>query len=145
MCVTSATMGKLIRELNLGQGKGAGAAARKWKGTNCERAFREWWYGTCEEAVEETVEETVTDELVAVNENAEIQVAEGVEGGTCGDNAENGFDICCSNPYHQIPVIPKEGSIRFDSNYADDILDTVRSLLANTKVNLSVIWSVVEE
>lgn len=134
--VTGPAVTQYFTKIGLGVGKAAGASKRVWN----KEDFMAWrGIDICEEPANETVEETVTDELVAVNENAEINVVEPIEDDTCGDNTP---DIC-TNPYHQIPVIPKEGSIRFDNNYADDILDTVRSLLANTKVNLSVIWSVV--
>lgn len=59
------------------------------------------------------------------------------------DDTENREPIC-TNPYHIMPVIPKSGSMTFEYNNADDALATLKALLSNSKVNLTVCWQVVE-
>ena len=46
----------------------------------------------------------------------------------------------CDNPYHQIPVHPQSGHITFRNNNAEDILATLKSLLGDMKVNMTVSW-----
>lgn len=49
----------------------------------------------------------------------------------------------CTNPYHIMPVIPKSGTMSFEHDNADDALNTIRALLSNAKVNLTVSWEAV--
>lgn len=39
-----------------------------------------------------------------------------------------------------MPVIPKKGSLTFEHNDADDALATIKALLSNVKVNITVSW-----
>mgnify|MGYP003304809868 CR=1 FL=1 len=41
---------------------------------------------------------------------------------------------------NSIPIIPKSGSMTFENNRAEDILTTLKTLLGNTRVNLTVTW-----
>ena len=50
----------------------------------------------------------------------------------------------CDNKYHRLPVIPRNGSMAFNNNYADDALTTIRSILGNVKVNLTISWECVK-
>lgn len=54
-------------------------------------------------------------------------------------------ETICTNPYHSIPVIPKTGTLTFKHNDADDALATIKSLLSNTKVNVTVSWEVIPD
>lgn len=174
MGVVQQTFARHIKELGLSLGKAAGSNARKWKGSADERAFREWWYGTCEDDIcEEAVEGAGTDELIAVNEEPEItinphEVAEkmkhAVDGVISQSDIRNAAELMnkawrdmtkaeetestetlhiCDSTYHQLPVIPKNGTMTFGNNYADDALTTIRSVLCNMKVNLTISWEVV--
>ena len=58
------------------------------------------------------------------------------------------IDICedkpiCTNPYHYMPVIPTYGEMSFKNIYSDDALATIKALLCNTKVDLTVSWEAV--
>lgn len=53
--------------------------------------------------------------------------------------------VICTNTYHHIPVIPKSGRMTFENNDADDALATMKSLLSNVKVNLTISWECVSE
>lgn len=44
---------------------------------------------------------------------------------------------------HYMPVIPKKGSMTFEYNNADDALATIKCLLSNAKVNLTISWECV--
>lgn len=41
---------------------------------------------------------------------------------------------------NSMPVIPKKGSMTFENNNADDALQTIKVLLSNARVNLSITW-----
>lgn len=135
MGVTHACLGNYIRTLGLGRGKDCGGR-RTWD----KERFLAWSHGVdicavSESAVEveeeaSEVAEVATDELVAVN-----------EGDTEGRNAP---DIC-TNIYHTMPVIPKCGTMTFEHNDADDALATIKALLSNVKVNLTVSWEAVND
>ena len=56
---------------------------------------------------------------------------------------ESGVYIC-DNEYHRLPVIPRNGTMTFEHNNADDALATMKSILSNVKVNLTISWEVVE-
>ena len=135
--VSHACLGNYIRTLGLGRGKNCGART-KWD----KERFLAWTHGVDICAVNESavevdeepaeVTEVAKDELVAVNENPEIAMNE--------DDTEDRMPIC-TNPYHTMPVIPKSGSMTFEHNYADDALATLKSLLSNVKVTLTVCWT----
>ena len=44
-----------------------------------------------------------------------------------------------------LPVIPKNGTMTFENNDADDALATIKTLLSNVKVNLTISWECVAE
>lgn len=135
MGVEPATFGAHIRKLKLGQGKGASAAGRKWLDTPDADIFAAWWSGV--RVKEETCEDSATDEIVVVNEEPEI-VTPVEEGDTEGRN----LPTICDNPYHFMPIIPKSGTMTFEGNNADDALATIRALLSNVNVNITVSWEV---
>lgn len=41
---------------------------------------------------------------------------------------------------HRMPVIPKNGTMTFEGNLANDALDTIKCLLSNMRVNLTISW-----
>ena len=145
MGISHACLGGYIRTLGLGRGKDCGSR-RTWD----KERFLAWSHGVdiCavnESAVEVEIEsaglaavaEVDTDELVAVNENPEIVTNE--------DDTEGRLPDICTNPYHYMPVIPKNGSMTFEHNHADDALATIKALLSNIKVNLTVSWESIDE
>lgn len=137
----------------LGLAKGAGCGAHKWD----KEGFLAWCNGVKVEPKAETTPET-TDELIAVNEDAEIQeyvendvavvkeLAVGLSVNNCQECKEfsasedtRPVDIC-TNPYHHTPIIPKSGTMTFRNNRAEDALATMKSLLMDARVNITISW-----
>lgn len=60
------------------------------------------------------------------------------------DTYPDGLTINCAGPLtfvrHHMPVIPKSGTMTFNNNLADDALDTIKTILSNVRVNLTVSW-----
>lgn len=97
------------------------------------------------------------DELIAVNEQPELVIPEEVH--VSPDvKAEAMYEAfkksiaeakpvivpdICVNPYHHMPVIPKSGTMSFDNNHADDVLATIKSLLSDVRVNITISWETV--
>ena len=139
--------------------------------------FYNWWNGVKVEPKVETKEELKyvpinelfkkestpepSDDLVAVNEEAEIQAYVENDISTT-ENVANYFHTVnydnddgskeysakptiCTNPYHHIPVIPKSGSMIFNNNRAEDALVTMKALLQDARVNITITWSMVED
>lgn len=52
-------------------------------------------------------------------------------------------DTICTNPYYMMPIIPNSGSMTFKNNDTDDVLATIKCLLSNAKVNLTISWECV--
>ena len=50
----------------------------------------------------------------------------------------------CDNEYHRLPVIPRDGSMTFTCIHADDALATIKSILCDVKVNITISWEAVE-
>lgn len=46
---------------------------------------------------------------------------------------------------NNIPVIPKNGSMYFENNRADDVFKTMKAILGDTKVTVNVDWTITEE
>lgn len=46
---------------------------------------------------------------------------------------------------NSMPVLAKTGNMSFNNNYADDILKTLKAILGNAKVNVSISWNIMEE
>ena len=119
--------------------------------------FYNWWNGIKLESKEEPTPEP-SDELIAVNENAEIQnyvendvaiTEEMAKQVTVKDFREckefSEIPTICTNPYHHIPVIPKSGTMIFNGNRAEDALATMKSLLQDARINITITWSMVED
>lgn len=80
----------------------------------------------------------------AIDEWKEVErdkIYEIAKQGTCKKESDV---YICDNKYHRLPVIPRNGSMAFNNNYADDALTTIRSILGNVKVNLTISWECVE-
>lgn len=45
---------------------------------------------------------------------------------------------------HHMPVIPKSGTMTFENNRANDALDTIKCLLSDARVNLTISWECAE-
>ena len=121
--------------------KGPGNAKKNWE----KEKFYAWVHGIDENAVEGTAEVECEEVLPASVPVAEQQP-----------------DISTEASYHPryyaytdgtellskptvIHVIPKSGSMSFEHNHVDDILQTVRALLdgAGVKINCTISWEVV--
>lgn len=143
--------------LGLSIGSASGSGNRTWD----REGFLAWRGGAEDGAVKpsETPVDTSEDELVAVNETPEITIVEEVHV-PVNESAEKMYAYfkksiaegkpvliphICDNPYHHIPVIPKSGSMSFEHNNADDALATIKSLLSNLKVNITVTWECVND
>ena len=132
------SVNKYLPEIGLAVGKAAGGK-RIWN----KEGFLAWRCGASAGAVDETpVEEDeideIADELIAINDIPEIEV---ILDDSCFD-PENAPHIC-DNPYHHIPVIPSTGTMTFMNNRADDILGTIKSILCDTRVNVTISWEFV--
>lgn len=124
--------------IDLKLNKGTGNQKRIWE----KEKFYAWVNGIDENAVEGTADvEPETEYGVTLGE--QIPVVEETP-------VEEQIDIPTTpRPgrvvYPVIPVIPKSGSMSFERNHADDILQTVRALLdgAGVKINCTISWEVV--
>ena len=178
--VTGPCVAKYFTGLGLNLGKGSASSKRVWN----KESFLAWRGGASAGAVDETpVEEDeyadvdqdiYYDELIAVNEDAEIQtnpheiadkLVHDIESAIpqdtirkaaeflnetwndmTKDNDENVTDETahiCDNPYHYLPVIPSTGTMTFVNNRADDILGTIKSILCDSRVNVTISWEFV--
>lgn len=137
----------------LGLAKGAGNGAKTWD----KEGFLAW-RGGAPEAVkpsETPVEEEVEESYETPVEEAVEVTGEIITKVVCGANLKEGMDATDkseqNNPGpiaftgHDLPVIPKSGSITFEHNRADDALATIKTLLSNTKVNMTISWECVFE
>ena len=111
-----------IKRLGLGVGKGKNCS--KWD----VEGFQAWMGGKESSAVVE--EESAVDE--AIEKDITESVVEPIP--DPGPIAFTG---------HHMPVIPKSGSMTFECNNADDALATIKCLLGNVKVNLTISWECV--
>lgn len=145
-----------FKKLGLNSGKAASGSRRTWD----KDAFYAWVNGVSletpvEEPLCEIVNESATDELIAVNENADIEVKDNVEAPgkyACAEGTYNG--LFAANPPVDIPkavcdcttvnyVVPDNGEMTFEGN-VDDILRTIGTLLNGAKVHMVIKWDVVE-
>lgn len=131
----------MFKKLGLGKGAGKGAH-HDWD----KEGFLAWVNGIkleteAEQKVEpETEPETEpSDEIIAVVEDAEIREYIEKDMESVKPKQENAPYICDST-YHQLPVIPKSGTLTFNNNHADDALATIRSLLCNMRANITISW-----
>lgn len=133
----------------LGLNKGMGNGAKVWD----REGFLAWRGGAPEavkpsetpvEEVVERVDEIPIEEAVEVilkkaKDDCEVILKEAIaelEADNPGPIAFTGQDL---------PVIPKRGSMTFEYNSADDALATIKTLLSNAKVNMTISWECVFE
>lgn len=109
--------GKCLRNLGLGQGKGAGRANRFWSETKESELFREWWGSDLE---------TVTENVNEIKES-DVCLVEMTE-----DDTETKY------------ASPKSGSLTFDCR-ADEAMNTIGKILGDRKVHIFIDWQVVED
>lgn len=140
--VSGNCLGLYIRDC--GASKGMGVAAKKWK----RDEFYAWVSGADMNApVAPVVDEgTPVDaedlnNVVLSNEDAASLSLSDKETPNTANDAPDLPIICVNNP---IPVIPKAGSMSFENNDVDDILQTLRSLLSGVRVNCTITWSVTQ-
>lgn len=158
--VNPLTVRKLFTELSLNSGANSVVrGAKKW---NKESFIA--WCGQNKKVVEEgpvtKVETPVVDIFELVNKpeetpDEEVNPVEKAfqEAVERVDAAEKMLTETPSEPVnppilvcnHRLPVIPKRGSMTFECNSADDVLDTIKTMLAGVKVNITVTWECVFE
>lgn len=124
MGVNPTTFNKYLRCLGIAEGKGS--SRRAWD----REGFENWRTG-------KDVDNTIETPLEAVEE--EISVTEDTEKPSKILESKPIEDPMCYTGHH-MPVIPKSGSITFENNNTDDALATIKCLLSNSKVNLTISW-----
>ena len=137
MGISQYTLCIYFKDLKLGQGSASGGSNRKWK----REEFLAWSSGADLEAEVAPVpkeviepEEIPTELPVETVEEPEIPA----ESSSLSDT-----EAQCSS-CEKVCAIPADGRLSFDCN-ADDALNTLRLLLRNNKVVLTVSWTVVED
>jgi hypothetical protein len=117
------TLNGYLKCLGLGVGKGGSVSGKRtWN----KEGFLAWRHGIDAKAVKDS-------ETPIENEEAE-------------ENNEPVEDVTAAPAIcnvHHLPVIPKGGTMVFENNHADDALDTIKTLLSNVRVNLTVSWEFV--
>lgn len=147
-------LGKMvISKFNLGRGKGSGHG--KWdkegfmKWCNKEEVIKEEGELVINEPTEIVIpcagplvvvepENTEPQESSADKafEEAKARVEEAAK--AMGAHIREAGPIAFAG--NSIPVIPKTGSMTFNGNHAEDILTTLKTLLGDTRVNMTVSW-----
>lgn len=155
--IDSTVVSRYFKCLGLAIGSASGSGNRTWD----KEGFLAWRGGAEDGVVKpsETPVDISKDDLVAENDTPELVIREEVPV-AIDRSAEDMYEMfkksiaeakpvpipyICDNPNHQIPVIPKSGSMSFENNYADDALATIKSLLSNIKVNITVSWEAIHE
>lgn len=146
--------------LGLSIGSASGSGNRTWD----QEGFLAWRSGAEDGVVKpsETPIDIYDNELIAENDTPGITIVEEVPVNMTTDkeSAEAMYDAfkksiaegklvpiphICDYEYHRIPVIPKSGSMTFENNHADDALATIKSMLNNVTVNITVTWECINE
>jgi hypothetical protein len=119
--------GKQLRDLGLGLGKGAAArASKKWPGTPQALAFREFWYGP-DEPTEPSID-ICEEEVKPVQDNVEVENEPPAA-------TESLLGACA----------PSYGQLGFYDACIEDILDTIKAILAGKVVDMTITWNILEE
>lgn len=144
---------KMIVRLGLGNGKGHAASVKK--GSWDEEGFRAWCAVSNEPetaVVEPSVEpvEAVEEEKIDIPAASYVPIEEAfANAGMAAEEAAKAFDYIdftgISAPVNQTPVYPKNGTLTFENNRADDALTMIKILLGGATVNMTVTWEVVDE
>lgn len=149
------TVSKWIREAGLGLGKASGGRCRAWDW----KGFMQW----CGETPNEEIDIPIVDELpveeqplppieecLCTEEREHVDqmckdIMDIINEKTSTDVAENSDEKPTICTVHYMPVIPKSGMMTFEYNHADDALATIKCLLSDAKVNITVSWECVKE
>lgn len=134
MGVHPATLNSYLRCLGIAEGKSAGRSRQKWD----KEGFNAWRTGSISETLIEDDSDSTVEATVETVE-ADVSVSEDVEESSKINEEKSIEDPVCYTG-HYMPVIPKSGTLQFMNNYSDEALDTIRCLLSNTKVNLTISW-----
>ena len=147
--VVNSAASKLFNDLGLGVGKSRSGRC-KWD----KDGFLTWCNGVKVEPKEEAAPES-QDDLIAVTEDAEIknyddvnttvvkELAVGLSVNNCRECKEySDAPTICTNQYHYMSVIPSNGSMVFKNNRAEDALATMKSLLQDARVTMTITWEV---
>lgn len=153
--------GKWVRSVGLGLGKASGGNGREWD----KKGFMEWCGKTSIEEIDIPVNDDIpVDEEIPVEEQPLPPIEEClcteerehvdqmckeimdiINEKTSTDVAENSDEKPAICTVHYMPVIPKSGMMTFEYNHADDALATIKCLLSDAKVNITVSWECVKE
>ncbi len=138
MGVSSSTLTKYFTKLGITAGKEAGGH-RKWD----KEAFYIWSgksIVTDADLIKDDIEKMEAKDDVPVIKPVDLTPLEKDYTPECTIVPD-----ICTNPYHSMPVVPMNGSMRFINNNADDALATMRALLSNVKVNITISWETIAE
>jgi hypothetical protein len=114
--------------------RGRGCAAKKW----LRDKFYAWISGADLEApVAPVVDEGTPVDDLSNEDAASLSLSDKETENTPVDTPTLPV-ICVNNP---IPVIPKAGSMSFENNDVDDILQTLHSLLSGVRVDCTITWN----
>lgn len=143
--ISGPVLSRYLDKLGLGVGKAAASSKKTWE----KDAFLIWRNGVKleETKVEETEEETPMVET-DISENEEEKAVDEVLDLCAKIVEDRGEEIHALKPvadyiistYPNLPVIPKSGTMSFNGNFADDALDTIKTILSNARVNLTISW-----
>ncbi len=117
---------ELLRKLGLGLGKCAGGASKKWVRTPNALAFIEFWYGPAE-----TVGPSIDiceEDVMSVQDNVE-------DVNEPPTSTESLLGACA----------PSHGQLGFYDACVEDILDTIKAILAGKVVDMTITWNILEE
>ncbi len=143
MGVNRGYFGKLLRDLNLGLGKGAAArASKKWPGTPQAIAFKEFWYGSDEPKVK--YENCWPQLELSVQVEPSIDICE-EEVKSVQGNVEDANEPPAATESLLGACAPSHGQLGFYDARVEDILDTIKAILAGKVVDMTISWNILEE
>lgn len=131
--VSQYTLCLYFKDLGLGAGKNCGNSGRKWK----TEEFLAWQSGANFEAEVAPVPEEVIEPEEFQPDDLKNEPETSEDSSSLSDT-----ESCFSSDVNY--AIPADGQMSFKCN-ADDALNTLRLLLRNNKVVLTVNWTVVED
>jgi hypothetical protein len=131
-------LGRWIRSAGLGLGKASGGQHRVWD----EKGFLAWCGVETETGVESV--DISHDELIAVNEEPEIEVTEEVVPEVYEQKLDSFEDAVCEHFIDEcFPMIvePKSSKMKFEGS-AEEILYTLSRLMGDNMVRVKIKWEV---
>lgn len=133
--VSQYTLCLYFKDLGLGAGKSSGNSARKWK----TEEFLAWSSGADLEAEvapvpEETIEPAADADTFDSSSLSDTEIKE----------IEVDRDQSCGESFERVCAVPFSGRLTFNCD-AEDALNTIRHLIGNKKVSMTVSWDIMED